>query len=153
MQELLIQYEDKLGKKIDRCGEVFRTARAVLLDEAGRTLRGALQGHLSSSGLQDRDGKVSGWQRVYRGSGGGYVAVRALAGATGPDSPGAITNYLESGHRVRYPSGKSERYRPRVRVARARAFRFYKATQAEARQLGERWANELERRLKESLEA
>ncbi len=54
--------------------------------------------------LDDGRGKVRGWQRETVGSGGGYAAVRpAKQGggprypSPGPNSPGAVTNYLEHG--------------------------------------------------------
>lgn len=65
--------------------------------------------------LNDSRGRVKSWQRRYVGSGGGYAAIRAENTSTGKNSPGAITNYLENGHRIR-PAGKAKR---RIRVAGA----------------------------------
>ena len=77
------------------------------------------------SGLNDENGTVESWQGGRTGSGGGYSAVSAVIGKVGPDSPGAITNYLENGHRIR-PPGPS--HRSRVRVAYVNGYHFYKYT-------------------------
>ena len=81
--------------------------------------------------VNDRNGKVRGWQEKSVGSGGGYAAVRAQKGKTGKDSPGAITNYLESGHKIRSPSGKAkQKRRRRVNVAYVNGRHFYRSAQS-----------------------
>ena len=85
--------------------------------------------------IQDEEGHVRAWQAASVGSGGGYAAVRPQKGETGPESPGAITNYLENGHRIR--GGQS----------RARAFRFYAEARSRAKEVAleeaERFAAEM----------
>lgn len=71
--------------------------------------------------LDDAEGHVRAWQTSSVGSGGGYAVVRPHKGKTGRDSPGAITNYLENGHRIRSSSH------------RARAFGFYAAARQSAK--------------------
>ncbi|MEG2526714.1 MAG: hypothetical protein RSA62_05795 [Oscillospiraceae bacterium] len=64
-------------------------------------------------------GKIIDMQHTVVGSGGGYAATRAVSGQSGrANSPGAITNYLESGHRIR-PRGTAPGYRPRIKVSGA----------------------------------
>lgn len=76
--------------------------------------------------------KVSGWQQMHVGSGGGYAAVRPDSGMTEENSEGIsyahghITNALENGHRTRSPSGRNARYYPRLKMARVPGKFFYK---------------------------
>ena len=131
--------------------ESFRELRDQYLTEAEGKLKQFVDGAIQSSGVQDTHGKVRRWQKVYRSK--GYAAVRAEASSTGANSPGAITNYLESGHRGRSPSGKAARYQPRIRTGRARAFRFYKTADSQVKVLAadveKRMTAELEKRLEE----
>ena len=103
---------------------------------------------------------MSGSAGRYSGSfssrlpGGGYAAVRPEKGKTGADSPGAITNYLEGGHRIASPRG-GKNYRPRLRVSYVSGYHFYAAAamRAESIAIGEAeaWADELARELEASL--
>lgn len=136
----------------DKIRDVFRSVRTELLAEAGDELHRAVTTSFSGSGIQTRTGKVLSWQQKHVKK--GYAAVRPQDRPTGKDGPGAITNYLESGHRIRRPSGKGKRpYRPRINKARVPGFRFYKtaAVQAEklAEDLGQRMAEQIAARLEE----
>lgn len=71
--------------------------------------------------VNDAEGHVRGWQTESVGTGGGYAAVRPKKGEVGADSPGAITNYLENGHRIRGSENKT------------RAFLFYSAARSRAK--------------------
>ena len=128
---LEITYESNIGEKLQGLAAEFRAARAELLTEAGNRLKEALDSRITASGLRDIHGKVRSWQVQYRGSGGGYVALRPTNTSTGDNSPGAITNYLEHGHRIR-PRGTGKGYRPRIRVAYVNGYHFYRVTQGEA---------------------
>ena len=135
----------------DRIRDVFRDVRAELLPEAGDQLLSAVTTSFSASGIQSRTGKVLSWQQKHVKK--GYVAVRPQDRPTGKNGPGAITNYLESGHKIRRPSGKDRQYRPRINKAKVLGFRFYKAaaSQAEklAEDLGQRMAEEIAARLED----
>lgn len=48
---------------------------------------------------------------------------------------------------MRFPSGKAERYRPEVHVARARAFKFYANTQPEVEKVEQETAKAMEQRI------
>lgn len=91
--------------------------RRRLHEEVGAAVLEDVRANIGASGINDARGRVKGYQEHVVGSGGGYAAVRAVRG-TGPggssdysNSPGAITNYLENGHRVRQPSGTAKRRR------------------------------------------
>lgn len=93
---------------------------------------------------------VQNWQEQVVGSRGGYAAVRPLSGknggGTGAGSVGAITNYLESGHKIRPPGGGKD-YRPRINVPYVKGYFFYEAAGVEAERIAleeaERFADEL----------
>lgn len=114
----------------------FPAERRALMETVGERIRETVVSQIDASGLNDANGNVKRWQIVSIGSGGGYAAVRPAGkkeGApTGNNSPGAITNYLNSGHRVRRPSGRDPSYHPRFHVVRTREFPFYEASQASA---------------------
>lgn len=149
---LEVRYTNNIGERLQGLAAEFRAVREQLLDQAGNQLEQALDRSITASGLRDIHGKVRSWQETKKGSGGGYVALRPRAGETGPNSPGAITNYLESGHKVRFPSGRAKRYRPEVHMARARAFKFYADTQPVAEEMAREMAQSVERRLAAYLE-
>lgn len=75
-------------------------------------------------------GKVQGWQERIVGSGGGYAAVRPIKTPSGKGGPGAVTNAIEHGHKIRLPGGKANRYRPRVKVAHVSGRFFYQKAEA-----------------------
>ena len=109
---------------------------------------------ISSSGLNDSGSDIQRWQVKHVGSGGGYAAVRAASekegGGTGPNSAGAITNYLENGHNIRSPSGRTG-YRPRIRVAYVNGYHFYQTArsslEAKAIRLAEQFVEKFAKKL------
>lgn len=151
MEGLTVQQHGSLDAVIARIGPAYRAVRAELMQASAAVLKRAVYDSMAASGLKARSGRVRSWQTRYDGSGGGYTAVRPLPGG-GDDGPGAITSYLERGHRVRFPSGRAERYQPRVQVARARAYWFYRDTEPAAKQLEAEAVQTLERRMAAALE-
>lgn len=111
----------------------FSDVKAKYLDEGGRRLQQIVQTVIRTSGMTIRSGRIIGWQTLFRER--GYSAVRPEASSTGATSPGAITNYLEGGHRIRPPSGTAKRYTPRIRTASVGGFGFYAASQSGAAEL------------------
>lgn len=92
MQRLEVTYQSNIAETLQGLAEEFRAARAEMLEQAGKSLEQALSKSIIASGLQDTHGKIRSWQEQYKGSGGGYVALRPRKGETGANSPGAITN-------------------------------------------------------------
>lgn len=92
---------EKWARKIDELGGKIKEEKKKILDQLGRDALQAVWHKVPGSG------KVRYWQTLYKGSGGGYTAVRAqnkadgVYPATGAKSPGAITNYVNSGHTLR----------------------------------------------------
>lgn len=145
---------DRIGAAFDKILREFPERRRELHERVGRAVQRELQQQIASSGVNDSSGKVRRWQAVHVGSGGGYAAVRPEKGKTGADSPGAITNYLEGGHRIASPRG-GKNYRPRLRVSYVSGYHFYVNTSMRAESIAigeaEAWADEIARELEASL--
>ena len=73
MQSVEIQGLDKVTKALEDMPGAVREARAVVFEEMGGELLGAVQQRIGGSG------RVAGVQEYQVGSGKGYVAVRAKA--------------------------------------------------------------------------
>ena len=131
--EGLIKYFETMPEKV-------REVEAETMREIGDDLKRAVDSSILRSGIRDARGTVRGWQEVRRGRY-GYAAVSARKGITGRNSPGAITNYLESGHRIRGS------------MKRARAFGFYAAARTnDLPRLEEKAKRLLEEKLQKMLE-
>jgi len=129
MQSIEINGLAELDAKLQAILKELPEARRQLHERLAEMAKKEVDAQIDASGLNDSHGKIKGWQESYVGSGGGYAAVRPQRGQTGANSPGAITNYLESGHRIRQPSGKSKYYRPRIKKPYVDGYHFYQAAQ------------------------
>ena len=145
---------DRIGAAFDKILREFPERRRELHERVGRAVQRELQRQIAASGINDSSGRVRRWQVVHVGSGGGYAAVRPEKGTTGADSPGAITNYLEGGHRIASPRG-GKNYRPRLRVSYVSGYHFYVNTSMRAESIAigeaEAWADEIARELEAGL--
>ena len=128
--------------------------KEVMLERLGGRVQGEVRQTVDRSGLHDSRGRVKRWQNPHVGSGLGYVAVRAdsvevAAGYRDRQrlNAGALTNFLTSGHKVRGPSGRAERYQPRARRSRVKGLDFYGKAQAEAEKIAVQEAEGFLRRL------
>lgn len=143
----LEKFSDELNTLLDEIPE----ARRKLHEELATMAKKEVDAQIIASGIQDSQGKIRDWQEDDVGSGGGYAAVRAVKGVTGDNSPGAITNYLESGHRIRPPSGKAKRYKPQIKVPYVEGHHFYQEAQknitAKAIDMSDKFAEELAKRI------
>lgn len=134
MQEVTVSGLSELGKTVDQLLEKMPDQRRKLHQKIGETVLKQVQEQISLS-IHDSHGRVAGWQQAFVGSKGGYVAVRPAGGTSGADSPGAITNYLNSGHKIRRPKSLTgKHYRSRVKRPYVDGRHFYQsaAVQAEA---------------------
>lgn len=131
----LIRLDDDLQSILDKTPE----KRRELHERIAKIVKEEVDTEISQSGLHDSSGRVKQWQEPVVGSGGGYAAVRATDKSTGNNSPGAITNYLENGHRIRQPSGRNPYYSPRIKNAYVDGFHFYSNTKnsIESKVIGE----------------
>ena len=91
--------------------EAVPDAKRIAMRNAALEMSKVLYGQIRRR-VNDSHGQVMRWQNPRVGSGGGYAAVSPVKedvqGST-LDSQG-ITNALEFGHGVRWPSGKAKRY-------------------------------------------
>lgn len=123
--------------------------RKELHERIAERLKNTIDAEIGSR-IEDSDGKIQNWQEKAVGEKGGYAAVRPLSGknggGTGEGCVGAITNYLESGHKIRPPGGGKD-YRPRINVPYVKGYFFYEAAGVEAERIAleeaERFADEL----------
>lgn len=134
MQGVEIKGIDGLLETIDAFLSEVPERRRTLHARIGVRLKEEVDAEIGLA-IKDENGHVRAWQEPSVGTGGGYAAVRPQKGETGADSPGAITNYLENGHRIR----QSEK--------RARAFGFYETARKSAKAIlleeAERFASEM----------
>lgn len=135
MQELDI-FAQSLGQVLEELLEIRRSVLEEAGEEVLRAVRGRIGGH----------GKVQRWQAVHLGSGGGYAAVRAVARMDDGHgrAAGAVTNAIESGHKVREPSGRAARYRPRRRMDRVPGKYMYAESRGDLEAAEARAARQIE---------
>lgn len=122
--------------RLDRLTAALPAQRRQAVQRLGSLAEEAVRSSIRA-GVQDSRGRVQSWQQKRLGSGGGYAAVSPARrgapprySATGPNSPGAVTNYLEHGWLHR--SGR--RVGPRWMYRQARA-RLAHRVESEARRL------------------
>ncbi|WP_029502496.1 hypothetical protein [Lachnoclostridium phytofermentans] len=126
--------------------------RRELHEKIADVIKSEVDIQITNSGLNDSSGKVKGWQDSYVGSGGGYAAIRATDKSTGANSPGAITNYLENGHKIRQPSGNYRKYRPRIKKAYVDGYHFYKTARGNVESKAIEAAEEFVQEITEKME-
>lgn len=162
MTEIEIRGMKELLKGLDELCKKSPEIKRELHTAAAERLKETVDREIIASGVNDSHGKIRGWQAKFVGSGGGYAAVRPQSDGygdmigqlkkaraqTGPNSPGAITNYLENGHRIRTPfadySGK-----------RVKGYHFYQraseSADREMKEVAEEYADKLADRITDML--
>lgn len=148
MQSVEFEGLKELDRRFASVLDKFPSQRRELFERIAQRLEAEVGQQIYMSGIDDASGKIEGWQKGRVGSLGGYAAVSAVSGKTGPNSPGAITNYLENGHKIR-PPGKLKR--SRVHVAYVNGYHFYQYAAENAEAIAaneaEKLADELSRAL------
>lgn len=141
MQDLH-QLDEELAAAMRRAPEIKREVLADL----GEQLLTQVRANIGAAG------KVQRWQHAHVGEKGGYAAVHAVEREKDEygRAVGAVTNAIESGHKIRPPSGKAKRYVPRLKVYRVPGKEMYGRLSPE--RAAEDAAQQLERLLAESLE-
>lgn len=140
---------DSLDRSFQELLKKTPEKRKELHERIAERLKNTIDAEIGSR-IEDSDGKIQSWQEKAVGEKGGYAAVRPLSGknggGTGEGSVGAITNYLESGHKIRPPGGGKD-YHPRINVPYVKGRFFYEAAGVEAERIAleeaERFADEL----------
>ena len=157
LKEILLRAPEQQRALHERLG-------TVLLDEVRHRAPISIKGHSLGHGEYHERGTLRRWQTKYIGSKGGYAAIRAISRdeqrGSSREIAGAITNYVENGHKIgRRHQGVSARTRRRWKQnpAPPKSFvsgrGFYHAAHATADRLltqaAERWADEIARELSE----
>ena len=158
MQEVdtreMVDFGRTLSDLLGELPEMRRELHEKLAELAKKEVDAAIDASGNPKKMEST-GEVKRWQVKHVGSGGGYAAVRAMreregGGENGPKSAGAITNYLESGHKIRPPSGKPG-YRPRISMVYVNGYHFYQTArssfEAKAIRLAEQFSDKLADRL------
>lgn len=147
-----------LTKDLDDLLKKMPEKRRALHEELAQLAKTEIDAQITASGINDNGGKIRSWQEPHVGSGGGYAAVRATdkgdSGhpSTGDNSPGAITNYHESGYKTRKPSGNAKRPQPgKSKMAYVDGRHFYQkartSMESKAIDVGNRFADDLAKEL------
>lgn len=151
MQSLDIAALEKFSDDLNALLNELPGARRELHEKIAEAAKQEVNTQINQSGLNDSGGRVKEWQEPHVGSGGGYAAVRASDSSTGDNSPGAVTNYLENGHKVRKPSGQAKRYRPKIKLPYVDGKHFYasarQSAESRAIQIAEDFADEIAKKL------
>ena len=156
MQSIDYKGLDELDRRFADVLKERPELRKQMHTEAAQALQTEVRDQISRTGIVERTGKLKGWQNNYVGTGGGYAAVRAIGGneggGTGPNSAGAITNYLQSGHKVRPPTGDAKHPRKsRARQQYVKGYYFYTAARDHAQQVALEAANRYAERIAEKI--
>lgn len=146
---------EALDKTLANLLEELPEARRELHESLGALMKETVDQSIASSGLNVESGRIQSWQQSHVGSGGGYAAVRAIGsregGESGPNGPGAITNYLEGGHKIPLRRTSGNGYQPKDTKAYVDGYHFYKSArgnlEAKALQLADDFVDMLAQRL------
>lgn len=150
MQGIDLHILDILSDDFKNILNEFPDLRRELHQEFSEIIKSAIDVEISNS-LNDKEGHIRNWQGKYVGSKGGYAAVRAVDTSTGSNSPGAITNYLENGHKIRRPTKQSKYYKPKINKIYVDGRHFYQNTlqkcEADLINTAEKFAEDLAKRM------
>ena len=127
MQSVDISGLDKIDKALSDALKKAPEMRRKLHEELARNMHNAVVSNIGMT-TEQHTGDLQRWQKAYVGSGGGYAAVRPENTSTGANSPGAVTNYVNSGHKIRRAAnGMRGRRKRRIRVAYVDGRYFYQS--------------------------
>ncbi len=136
------ELEEALGQILKE----FPQEKKALHEEIAEVMKKEVDNQIGTT-LNDSKGKIRSWQKDRVGSSGGYAAISAEASTVGNESPGAITNYLNSGHKIRAPKVQKKSYKRRVRHHYVSGRQFYEKSiaqiESKAIQAANRFADKL----------
>lgn len=146
MQSIDLSELDNLSEKLNSLLKEAPEKKRELHEQLAEAAKQEVNAQIGAS-VNKNSEKISSWQETHVGSGGGYAAVRATDSSAGDNSPGAITNYLENGHKIRQPSGHAKHYRPAIKTPYVEGRHFYQtsksALEAKAISLTQNFADKL----------
>lgn len=129
-------------KNFERTLKEFPEKRAAAVKMAGEIALSRVANNIAVR-INSSSGKVAKWQHIRLGSKGGFSVVEAVGGedakavapflpSSGNGSPGAITNAIECGHKIRKPKESGRKgYRARIKRSSVDGRWFYRATEAD----------------------
>ena len=125
-----------ITEALERTLRKFPEARRTAIAQATAAIESRVRGEIGAR-VNDSHGRIASYQGKRLGSGGGYGVVEADKGAaTGSLAKGALTNYLETGHRIRRPKSPGAKgYRPRIKTAHVPGRWFYRAAEQDAERI------------------
>lgn len=150
MQSVDLKGLDELSGMFRRMQEQFPKSQRAYHERVAQRLRQEVSAEISAT--TKSSGRLASWQQEHIGSGGGYAAIRPVSGISGANSPGAITNYVENGHKV--ASGPranrkstTRKYRSRLKTGVVKGRHFYQNVRSRAMKIAmeemDRFMNEL----------
>ena len=153
MQDIDTRQISDFDKVLNDLLDEFPKMRRELHEELGELAKKEVDSAIPDSFTDENPGggdKIRRWQKIYIGSGGGYAAVRPVGskdgGGVGKNSAGAITNYLEGGHKTRGSKAQKPK-KSSLKVAYVNGYHFYQtarsSVEAKAIKAAEQFANKL----------
>ena len=145
----------RLLEKLDAAPDILEDARRRAMEEAAPKLKREVDAAIGGRG------KVRSWQEERVGSEGGYAAVSPKSktwtevnGRGKKYAVGHVTNAIEHGHRFPSPTGKNQRYQPRIESGRMRVTGryFYKQADGKTMEIAREAAAQVEAELIAHLE-
>lgn len=151
----------ELGERIEKASKELKVKKRAMYEKLGPVVLQDVRIQIGMK-LGDYHGRIKSWQEYQVGSKGGYVAVRPIKGEVGiaaksgkvtKKRPGAVTNYLESGHRIRSPSGNAkQKQRRRINVGYVKGYYFYRAAKKEIERNAQEYAEDMIQQVANELE-
>lgn len=150
MQSIDLGRLERMGQEWESLLRDSEDARRELHKRMAAAAKGEVDSAVAGS-LNDSRGNIRAWQEARVGSKGGYAAISAAKSPGGANGAGAVTNYLENGHRVRAGAQGRKGYRPRATTVRVNGRHFYRTAQnpveAAAYREAEKFADDLAQKL------
>lgn len=141
-----------IDESIENALKKFPQLRQRAVESMAKRMKQELDTEISTR-INDSHGKICGWQTIRVGSKGGYSVIEPIKGGNGKNSPGAITGYLERGHRIRPPKNNgSKGYRPRIRTSYVNGRWFYNSVEKRRDSILLEEANKISEELAATLE-
>lgn len=140
-----------LQNRLDNLLQKSPEMRYQLHNEMAKLLKDEVDRQINTAGFKDGGTRLRGWQESRVGTHGGYAAIRPVRGQTGANSPGAITNYNENGHKIRSRKSADKRYKPKIRTPYVSGRHFYNNARASAATKIEKLIDDFTKELSEAI--
>lgn len=143
---------DKIDANLEKVLTGAKAKREQLHEKVATELKTMVDQSIGKN-LNDANGKVRSWQVRHVGSLGGYAAVHPGDMQYRGTAVGAVTNYLEVGHKVRVARTLKGAKRSKSKKIRVVGRFFYYAVKADAKRIGIEASEELAEWVKNQIES